>query len=391
VRTRSLILAALATAATARPALAQGRLPSEVVTTIGGAFSSWRFSTAASQDSIAIEKVSQAALPFSASFAVGAWTFDAGVALSAGKLSLASGRTIDLGGLTDLRVRAVGHLVGDRVLLVLGVNAPSGKTKLVGDEIDAVRVLGAPALRMPVANLGIGPAGTAGLVFATRAGEWTVGVGGSFEARGKYSPIESQIAGVALPTDLRPGNAVRASLGLDRVFGSARFSLLLATEVYSRDRIELQAPGGGVIATSYKLGPQLLANAFLELGVPGFRTFTVTVADRYRTKFTGPSGTRAAGSSGNALEVGIQGITGVAGRTGFFFRVDGWVDGGLEVDNTITTAAMNAVGVTLGLSIPAGRASVQPFLRGQVGKLDTGPLSTTATGFGAGLKLVFDR
>jgi hypothetical protein len=390
-RSLGLVAAALSGVGGLSPAASQSRPPGDLTTTLGGTFATWRFSTAAPQDSLQVTRVAQAAIPLSAAFTAGRWTFDAGFAVATGKVKLATGETLDLNGVTDVRLRAVGHLIQDRLLVVLGVNAPTGRTKLTGGEIDAIRVLGAPALKMPVTSLGIGPAGTAGLVYATRAGEWSIGVGASFEARGTYAPIESRIAGVALPTDLHPGNTVRGSLGLDRLFGSARLSLLLATEAYSRDRIEIAAPGGGTVSTSYRLGPQLLANAMLELGVSGFRTFTITAADRYRTAFSGPTGAKVDGSSGNALEVGVQGITGVAGRTGFLFRVDGWMDGGLEVDNTITTAAMNGIGVTLGLSVPAGRAAFQPFIRGQVGKLDTGPVSTTATGFGAGVKLVFDR
>ena len=374
------------------PLAAQSRLPNEVTTTVGGSFSHWQFSTAAPQDSLAVSRVSQLGVPISAAFSIGRWTFDAGFAVAAGKVKLSNGRSLDLNGITDVRIRAVGHLVSDHLLLTLGVNAPSGRTKLAGNEVDAIRVLGAPALRMPVTNLGIGPAGTVGLVFATRAGAWSLGVGASVEGRGKYAPIESKIAGVTLPTDLHPGNTFRGSIGLDRIVSSARFSLLLATEVFSRDRIELRAPGGGgAVTTSYRLGPQFLATGFLELGVRGFRALTVSFADHYRTAFAGPSGQKVAGSSGNVAALGIEGITGVAGRTGILFRLDGWVDSGLEVDNSITTAAMNAVGLTLGLSIPAGRATIQPFVRGQIGRLDTGPVSTTATGFGAGLKLVFDR
>ena len=370
---------------------AQGRLPNEVRSSIGGAFNVWRFAHPVPHDSLSVSRVSQIAIPMSVAASAGRWTFDAGFAYAIGRVELADGRTLDLSGATDIRVRAVGRVVGDKLIVTLGGNLPAGRTHLVGSEIDAIRVLGAPALRLPVTNLGTGPAGTVGLVFATRVGEWNVGVGASFEGRGTYAPIEAKVAGISVPTDLHPGSTMRASLGLDRLFGSARVSLLFAGEAFSHDRIELTGPGGARFQSTYQLGPQVSAIGFLELGVRGFRNFTVSAADRYRSSFTGLDGRKAAGSSGNVFEVAVEGVTGAAGRTGLVFRVDGRLDGGLEVDNTITTAAMTALGVTIGLSVPAGRATLQPFVRGQIGTLDVGPVSVSATGFGGGIKLVFGR
>ena len=123
----------------------------------------------------------------------------------------------------------------------------------------------------------------------------------------------------------------------------------------------------------------------------GFQSFTISAADRYRSQYTGAAGLKTPGSSGNVFEAAVEGVSGAPGHTGLVFRVDGRLDGGLEVDNTITTAAMTAVGLTLGLSVPAGSATVIPFVRGQVGSLDTGPASTTATGIGGGVRLVFGR
>lgn len=370
---------------------AQGRLPNEVRSSIGGAFNLWRFAHPVAQDSLSVSRVSQIAIPVSAAFSAGRWTFDAGFAYASGRVELADGRTLDLSGATDVRLRAVGRVVGDNLLLTFGATLPTGRTRLVGSEIDAIRVLGSPALRLPVTNLGTGAAGTIGLVYATRAGDWNVGVGASFEGRGSYAPIESRVAGVSVPTDLHPGSTMRGSLGLDRTFARSRLSLLFAGEVFSHDRIEITTPGGVAVQSTYQLGPQFSAIGFLELGVGGFRSFTLSAADRYRTSFTGLDGRKAAGSNGNVFEAAVEGVSGMAGRTGLVFRVDGRLDSGLEIDNTITTAAMTAIGLTLGLSIPAGRATLQPFVRGQIGTLDVGPASTSATGFGGGLKLVFNR
>lgn len=372
-------------------AAGQGRLPNEVRSSVGAAFSSWKFADPLPQDSLSVSKVSQLAIPLSVAVTAGRWTFDAGAAYANGKVRLADGRTLELSGLTDVRLRAVGRIVGDRLLVTFGANLPAGKTGLVGSEIDAVRVLGAPSLRLPVGNLGIGAGGTAGLVYAVPAGQWNVGFGASYEARGTYSPIEAKVAGVARPTDLHPGGTIRGSIGLDRLFTSSRLSLLFAADVFGHDRLTLTGASGAGVESRYQLGPQFSATGFLELGVRGFRSFVVSASDRYRSKFTGADGLKAAGSSGNVFEAAVEGTSGVAGRFGIVFRVDGRFDSGLEIDNSITTAAMTAAGLTLGVSLPAGRAAVVPFVRAQIGSIDVGPASTTATGIGGGLKLVFGR
>jgi hypothetical protein len=204
------------------------------------------------------------------------------------------------------------------------------------------------------------------------------------EIRGQYTPLEARIAGVQSPADLHPGKTVRFSLGADRLVGRGRLSLLMAGDLYGTSRIEI-ASGANPVARQYKLGPQFSGTALIDFGLPGFRSFSIVVADRYRTEYTGSDGTKAAGSSGNVLEGSFGFITGRDQAVGLSLRFDGRLDSGLEVDNTITTAAMTSGGVTLGLFVPVGYGAIHPFVRGQLGKLDTGPNSSTAIGAAAGI------
>src|SRR5262249_36125020 len=55
-----------------------------------------------------------------------------------------------LNGLADVKFLVTAHLVPDKVMVTLGVNAPSGKTELDGTELEAIRVLGSPALGFQV-------------------------------------------------------------------------------------------------------------------------------------------------------------------------------------------------------------------------------------------------
>ncbi len=362
----------------------------ETRTNLAPAFVSWRFAEPLIQDSLSVRRITQLVLPVSFAMSIGRWTIDVGGAVARGRVGLADGRNLDLNGVTDVRARAVGRIIGDHLLLTLGAAAPTGTTRLAGRQIDALRILGSPALGLPTPTLGAGSSVTAGLVYARRVGAWAVAAGGSFETRGSYSPIEAQIAGVARPTDLDPGSTTRFSLGADRVVGSGRVAVLVATDRFGEDDIRVTTAAGPVEAR-YRLGPQYSIGAIIDLGVAGLRSARITVMDRYRARHTGVDGMSAAGSNGNRFETSLEVTTGAPGRTGLLARLDGRLDSGLTIDNTITTAAMTGGGLTLGAIVPVGRATLQPYLRAQLGRVDTGPTVTTATGFGAGLTFTVTR
>ncbi|MEZ4587305.1 MAG: hypothetical protein R2909_12985 [Gemmatimonadales bacterium] len=378
----------LGLAAAAGPLLAQERLIERGRTVIEPVGMLWRFSEPLAQDSLSIDRVWQLSFPVSTSVALGDWILDVGAAASVGGVRLADGRTLDLKGLTDAKLRLVGHLIRDRLLVTAGLNAPIGTTRLAGTELDVLRVLGSPALALRTPYLGLGLGGTAGLVFAGQAGDWGLAIGASIEARGRYAPVESRIAGVARDTDLDPGNAVRLSLGADRLVGGGRLSFLVAADLFGEDRILTAAPGSEPFEANFKLGPQLSVDALLELAPRGFQRVTLSLSDRYRTKFTGIDGAKADGSAGNRLELAAEALTGGAGASGGLYgRVTGRLDGGLEVDPTITTAAATIGTLTLGVWRRAGRALVQPFVQVAGGRIDPGPATATALGFGAGVSV----
>lgn len=382
---RSVRLAAYGLLASVASLSAQQGVILEARTVAAPSFFTWRFADPLGQDTLVVESVSQFALPVSVALVAGRWTFDVEVAVASGRVSLAGGRTLELQGPTDLRLRAVGRLIGDQLLFTGSLNVPTGKTSLGGGDLEALRVLAAPGLGMPVPQLGIGVGGSAGLVYAWEAGAWGLAVGTSFESRGSYSPVEAQIAGVPVATDLNPGNAVRFSLGADRLAGSGRFSMLAAADVFGTDRITVPGPGTTPTEGTYRLGPQFSLDLALDLVPRGFERLTLGAADRLRTAYTGIDGERAAGSSGNTLVAYVEGLTGNGRGVGVYGRVEGRLESGLETDQTITTAAATTARLLLGLVARAGRATFQPYGSVAVGTLDAGPVSTSLRGFGAGL------
>jgi len=95
------------------------------------------------------------------------WALDTYIAYTHGTVTLDRGGSVgrqqlSLSGVNDAKVRLVGKLHGDGVLLTLGASLPSGTTALEPSALEALSVLSAPALRFRTPTLGSGPSGTAG-------------------------------------------------------------------------------------------------------------------------------------------------------------------------------------------------------------------------------------
>jgi hypothetical protein len=370
---------------------AQARIPRTTGVSLEPTFFSWSFATPLDHDSARVKSLSQIALPFSVVVPLGdRWTFDASGAYTTGQVKLEDedgndAGSLDLNGPTDVKLRLVGRVAGDAVLLTLGVNAPTGLTKLDDSEVVALRAIGAPALQMPAPTLGGGFGASAGIVLAREMGSWALAFGTSYELRSSYTALEAEIADGAT-TDLDPSDVTHVSLGADRLIGGHRLSLLATGDVFGDATLRLQS-GGGEAEGTYKLGPAFSFLALLELGVPGLRELSIAVIDRYRSSYQGFDGATAEGSSGNAIELQARLRTGQPGRIGFVVGADAWMDTGLEVDNSIATSAATAAGLLLGVSIPTGTYALEPFVRANFGTVDTGPRSTSATGLGFGVTL----
>lgn len=396
---RGLALAAfvfLVTGTAARTAQAQERLLGGRTGETGVVYERWSFSGGvprggASGDSIRVESASQLSVPITVILPIGSsWTFDAYAAYATGEVSLdrpdsteGGTSTYQLNGLTDVKLRLVGALRGDNLLLTLGLNAPSGTTGLDREQLKALQVLGAPALRFRTPSLGGGVGGTIGLVAAQEIGGWAWALGTSYELRGGYRPIEALVAGSSQP-DLDPGDAVHLSLGTDGLLGPHRMSVTLSGDLYSKDQLTFDV-GAGETKSTYTLGPSYGAEWQLQLAPGRFRELALYVVDRYRTQFKDNEGDKVDGSSGNELDAGATALIGRAGRTGVLLGLDGRFHTGLSVDNTIATAAMRAFGATAGLSMPAGRLDVRPFVRAQLGSIKNGGESSSASGLSGGL------
>lgn len=358
---------------------------------INPAYQRWQFSEAVPLDSIKVSSASQIAAPFLIQLPMGAkWTASASAAAFTSSIETegtSASTTRTLSGVTDLRLRATGKLMGDAFRLTVGVNIPTGAVGLSPEENDVLRVVAAPALGAQVAVPGTGFGGTIGVVSAKTFGTWAWAAGASYEQRGNYSPLEAQLAGVSARTEFEPGASVHLSLGGDGLLGAHRLTVGVLGDLYGSDAVRSVVNSGPSSTETYQLGPSLLATATLLVNNPSIRDLTLHVRNRYRSSFKDDAGTTVDGSSGNYLDASASGLIGRPGRAALLLGVDVRQHGGLPVDKNFIGAGLTEFGVTVGASFPTASVEWRPMVRASTGTLRTGLIETSMTGISAGLSI----
>ncbi|HVT37735.1 MAG TPA: hypothetical protein VHE78_01700 [Gemmatimonadaceae bacterium] len=347
-------------------------------------FTTWHFGTSIPQAGGSVKDVRQFALPVRAGMTLGdRWSVDLSGAASTSSVQVENAgavRTLTLNGLTDVKLRVSGALVGDGLEVTAGLNIPTGATGLSADQTAVLQTIGAPALRMPVSALGLGPGATLGLVGARTAGAWALALGASVEKRTEYTPIELALAGGKSPTKVTPGSALHVTVGAERGIGDNRLSLLLVADGYSTDQVKIGLDGGATANSSYKLGPQLMALGRLDLAARGWRDANTALVVRYRSTFTDASGMAVPGSNAAYVEASLAGVRGGATGLGLILGADARYHTGLSFTDALVGAAVSAGGVTLGVEIPTGSAVLRLAARGQYGQFNTGTARSSAAG-----------
>ena len=351
------------------------------------------------QDSLRLRSASQFSLPVTAAVPLGAsWTFDVSAIYANGTVTVdelgANGRTgreLTLSGLSDVRARLSGRLIGDGLLVTYGVNAPTGQTELDGQQLSALRTLAAPGLGLGSPPVGSGASATAGLLLARQLGGWGVAIGGAYEYRSTFQPIASLVAG-APSTDFSPGGVARVSAGIDGFLGAHRLNVTASGDFFLEDELRNASDGADALAR-VQIGPLLGIDAQLQVAAPRLREFVVWTSVRSRGAFA-RDGITVEGTDATYVDGGLRVGVPVGRRTDVFTALTGRWHSGLDIDEGLPTAAVTAVGATLGLSRRLSPAvSLQPFVRGQIGTVTAGGTATGRpeadfTGFGGGVVLV---
>lgn len=387
---RALQAIALSTGAiimTARSLSAQDRLVSNRFFGAGASYESITFGGSGlaqtafgGLDSTRITRVRQFTFPITAAMPLGAgWRLDVTTLYSSGTVTYTdpsagnATRTATLSGVSDVRVRATGRVVGDGLIVTLGANAPTGRTSLNTVEFSSLRILSSPALGMGSTPVGSGPSGTVGVVLPQQVGDWSMAYGMSYEFRGRYQPIAALSAGSS-SADFTPGGVVRASVSGDRTVGPHRLSIAMATDVFTEDKLKSESSadtsgkGGGRSVATVRLGPVFSADAQLQIAAPRVRELLAYTSYRWRAPFA-RDGKTVERSSGQYVESGVRSAWPLAPGRDFMVSGDVRWQSGLGIDLGLPTAGVTSGGATLGLSLRRGLAAVQPYVRVQAGSL----------------------
>lgn len=327
-------------------------------------------------DSVRLRDARQVTLPVAfATPLTDRWRLDVTALYASGSVGFedaaggARGR-VSLSGMSDVRVRATGRFFTDALTLTFGANVPTGRTGLGASEFGALRVLAAPALAMGSTPVGTGPSAIGGLVMSRAARGWVLALGASYEHRGTYQPIAALVAG-APSSDFRPGGVVRTSMAAERSVGSHRLNLGVAADLFAKDQLRgtSGAAGGQPLAT-VQLGPVVTTDAQLQLSTSRWREATFYGAFLWRSSYA-RDGITVSGSDGQYLEGGFRGALPVRNRIDLVVGSSARWHSGLSTDQGLATIGVRGVDATLGVRARAGWAAVQPFVRSQVGSLQS--------------------
>lgn len=416
---------------------AQERLLVRTTATGGAIYENWSFPTAitttsSSGGTASIAGSSQLTIPVAVVVGiVNGWTADIYSSYVRSEIRLATTSTAGsprtsyrLDGPTDTKVRVSGPLVGDGLLFTAGATLPTGSTRLNGEQLDALGVIASPGLRFHSPVLGAGAGVTAGLILTRQLAGWSVALGTSYETRGTYAPAEALQAGLSAG-DLRPGNATHLSLAGEHVDGAVRQLWSVGADLYQSGefRGSLTAIGtttagstGSALSSVAKaviglgVGPSLSGTYEVNITGRGSET-ALFIVGRRRGDYS-VDGITTVGSSRTELDGGAQVSRVISSTTALRFGLEGRYQtvGGSSTSEstgngtatgtgavtasaisaaTFATAGMRSLGATMGVRLGGARSgtSIEPFVRAQVGRLDFGSSTATATGIAGGAML----
>lgn len=376
VAARALAGALVAGAAVATPAAAQDRLVGARTVTGGAIVEQMRFKgllrldQAGVGDSVLVREIVQLQLPLGGVVPMGPnWTLDVGTFYTATQVTLAEEgrrRTVALAGPGDARVRVVGRLRDDGLVLTLGLNAPSGMQRLTTDALHVLRVASAPALGLASAPITAGVGATAGVVAARASEAGGVAVGASYELRGRYQPVAARLLGTT-PAQYTPGGAVRVTLAGERRLGRHKAVVNLAGDLFLDDIVQ-QGSGATVQRAAVRPGPLLSAEGELQLAAPGVRELSVWTLLRQRQPFR-RDGEPLVGSEALYVDGGVRASVPLVSRLDVTTALDARWQSGMRVAPGVLTMGGFAGVATLGLSWRGTSWTLQPFARAQGGNL----------------------
>ncbi len=235
------------------------------------------------------------------------FTLDLYTAWAQGKVEEAD-TEYTLDGLVDTRLKASWQAT-PWALLSLGMSLPTGNATHDGNEAVVASVLSNDLLGFREATWGTGFGLTSSVATAIRAGEFGIGLAGSYSVRGEFEPRSE------LDLTYRPGNEARVRVGFDRNIGTNTLTGGVTLSTFSQDQRDgrnlFQAGNRirGDLTYAFRAGAGLwsvwLADVWRENG-----DLTLDVVDDDDVLLGDTTVTTA---SQNLVVAGVRGTVGVGG------------------------------------------------------------------------------
>ena len=225
------------------------------------------------------ETITELAIPVFVSIPAGErLSFDLGTAYASARVTSGAVHSA-ISGLTDTQIRGSYAFGGDFVVLTAGVSLPTGESSVNVDQVLAAGRIGNDFLAFPVSEMGTGLAATGGVAVARPFGDWGVGAGLAVRRSRAYEPFD--VPGESFR--YRPGNELRARLGVDRPLAAGRLALGVTYAAFGRD------DAGG---STYNTGDRIIAQGVLT-GLVGMHDYTIAAYNVFRAPGEYASGERA--------------------------------------------------------------------------------------------------
>jgi len=203
-------------------------------------------------------------IPFGSNFTLDLSTSYAKSTVSSGGVTSST-----IAGLTDTQVR--GNLtLGERSMITLAVNVPTGRYKVPAAEAEAAGQIGNAFLLYPVSGMGSGLSATGGVAFAQPIGSWNIGFGASARHATRFDAFNLS-SGVLR---FQPGDEYKARVGVDGAIASGRFSSSVTYSKFGKDAAD---------STTFATGDRTLAQ--ISYSLPISQTdLSISLWDLYRAK-----------------------------------------------------------------------------------------------------------
>jgi hypothetical protein len=197
----------------------------------GISMESYRFS---SPEAAGLESISLFTTPLTARVGLpGGSALELTGAYARGALRRSDGSEARVEGLTDTRLRLDVPVAGERLTISGIVSLPTGIGTRSDEEAEVASVIAADLLPFHISDWGTGGAAGLGLAYRHTGGAVGVTAGASYLAAREFEPVAGESFAY------RPGNELRATLGLDRTLGSAaRLALTVGAQHFAVDALD---------------------------------------------------------------------------------------------------------------------------------------------------------